>query len=415
MLNTPKLRFKDKNGNTYPEWNSKQFDDVFEILQNNTFSRKELNYSNKSVKNIHYGDILINYPVNLNCQTCEIPNINQDIDLSKYKSSSYLQNGDVIFADTAEDETVGKACELYNVQEKMLSGLHTIPCRPKFNFASKYLGYFLNSNLYHNQLLPLITGIKVSSVSKSSIKTTEIYYPCLEEQEKIAGFLSKVDELINECEGEVKDLEEQKKGLMQKIFSQQIRFKDSNNNPYPDWEEKKIGNVCKTFSGGTPSITNNSYYNGDIPFIKSGEMHSCKTEMTITEAGLKNSSAKLVNKGDLLFALYGATSGEVDISQIDGAINQAILCIRSDELNLIFLKNLLSFNKDEILCKYLQGGQGNLSAEIVKSLHFKFPCLEEQEKIAKVLSKMDELIEEKKALLSDWQQLKKGLLQQMFV
>ena len=256
----PKLRFKDKNGNAYPEWNSKQFDEVFEILQNNTFSRKELNYSNKSVKNIHYGDILINYPVNLNCQACEIPNINQDIDLSEYKSSSYLQNGDVIFADTAEDETVGKVCELYNVQEKMLSGLHTIPCRPKFNFASKYLGYFLNSNLYHNQLLPLITGIKVSSVSKSAIKTTEIYYPCLEEQEKIAGFLSKVDELINECEGEVKDLEEQKKGLMQKIFSQQIRFKDSNNNPYPDWKEKKIKDISVVITGNTPKTSEQDNY-----------------------------------------------------------------------------------------------------------------------------------------------------------
>lgn len=227
--------------------------------------------------------------------------------------------------------------------------------------------------------------------------------------------MSKVDELINECEGEVKDLEEQKKGLMQKIFSQQIRFKDSNNNPYPDWEEKKIGNVCKTFSGGTPSVTNNSYYNGDIPFIKSGEIHSSQTEINITEEGLKNSSAKLVTKGDLLFALYGATSGEVDISKIDGAINQAILCIRSGNTNLLFLKNLFSLYKEQILCKYLQGGQGNLSAEIVKSLHFKFPCLEEQEKIAKVLSKMDELIEKKKALLSDWQQFKKGLLQQMFI
>lgn len=137
--------------------------------------------------------------------------------------------------------------------------------------------------------------------------------------------------------------------------------------------------------------------------------------MTITEAGLNNSSAKLVNKGDLLLALYGATSGEVDISKIDGAINQAILCIRSDKLNLCYLKNVLTYEKEKILCKYLQGGQGNLSAEIIKALKFKFPCLEEQQKIANILSKLDELIEEKKALLSDWQSFKKGLLQQMFI
>ena len=259
------------------------------------------------------------------------------------------------------------------------------------------------------------TGTGYPAINSTDLATINIKLPEIDEQKKIAEFLSKVDEVIAEREEEVKDLEKQKKGLMQKIFSQQLRFTDSNNNPYPDWEEKKIGDICKTFSGGTPSITQSIYYNGDIPFIKSGEIHSSSTEMTITEAGLNNSSAKLVNKGDLLLALYGATSGEVDISKIDGAINQAILCIRSDKLNLCYLKNVLTYEKEKILCKYLQGGQGNLSAEIIKALKFKFPCLEEQQKIANVLSKLDELIEEKKALLSDWQSFKKGLLQQMFV
>ena len=193
-----------------------------------------------------------------------------------------------------------------------------------------------------------------------------------------------------------------------------LRFKDKNGNAYPEWEERKIGDICKTFSGGTPSITNTSYYNGDIPFIKSGEIHSCETEMTITEAGLKNSSAKLVSKGDLLFALYGATSGDVDISKIDGAINQAILCIRSENMNLLFLKNLFSLYKEQILCKYLQGGQGNLSAEIIKSLMFFLPCLEEQEKIAGFLSKVDELINECESEVKDLEEQKKGLMQKIF-
>lgn len=423
MLKTPKLRFKDKNGNAYPEWSSKQFDEVFEILQNNTFSRKELNYSNKSVKNIHYGDILINYPVNLNCQTCEIPNINQDINLSKYKSSSYLQNGDVIFADTAEDETVGKVCELYNVQEKMLSGLHTIPCRPKFNFASKYLGYFLNSNLYHNQLLPLITGIKVSSVSKSSIKTTEIYYPCLEEQEKITGFLSKVDELINECESEVKDLEEQKKGLMQKIFSQQIRFKDSNNNPYSDWKEKKLGDVSDIQRGGSPRPIEN-YLTDDINginWIKIGDVSKDSNVINATKEKIKpegKNKSRFVTKGDLLLS-NSMSFGRPYILNVDGCIHDGWLVIRN--YKKAFNTNFLCYILDSDLAKsqYKKLAAGgvviNLNKELVASTKFFVPCLEEQEKIAKVLSKMDELIEEKKALLSNWQQFKKGLLQQMFV
>ena len=413
----PKLRFKDKNGNAYPEWNSKQFDEVFEILQNNTFSRKELNYSNKSVKNIHYGDILINYPVNLNCQACEIPNINQDIDLSKYKSSSYLQNGDVIFADTAEDETVGKVCELYNVQEKMLSGLHTIPCRPKFNFASKYLGYFLNSNLYHNQLLPLITGIKVSSVSKSAIKTTEIYYPCLEEQEKIAGFLSKVDELINECEGEVKDLEEQKKGLMQKIFSQQIRFKDSNNNPYPDWKEKKIKDISVVITGNTPKTSEQDNY-GDkylwcSPIDLGNEKYIKKTEKMLSEKGI--SKSRKIPKGSILVTCIGSTIGKIGFATEIMATNQQINSMLIKKENNEYIYYSLLYNFPKYMSFVSKQAVPIINKTQFENLKIDIPCLEEQEKIAKVLSKMDELIEEKKALLSDWQQFKKGLLQQMFV
>lgn len=414
MLKTPKLRFKDKNGNAYPEWSSKQFDEVFEILQNNTFSRKELNYSNKSVKNIHYGDILINYPVNLNCQTCEIPNINQDINLSKYKSSSYLQNGDVIFADTAEDETVGKACEICNIQEKILSGLHTIPCRPKFNFASQYLGYFLNSSLYHNQLLPLITGIKVSSISKSSIKTTMIYYPCFEEQEKIAGFLSKVDELINECEGEVKDLEEQKKGLLQKIFSQQIRFKDSDNNPYPDWEEKVMDDILNEYC-------KKNYISNQYPVLTSSRQGlMLQTEYYSGENRITEKNNIGFNIIPPNYITYRSRSDDglftfnMNTLGITGIVS-TYYPVFSTNCNNLFVTTYLNINKNNLFKYAVGSSQKVLSLNELKKVKIHLPCAEEQEKIAEVLSKMDELIEEKKALLSDWKQFKKGLLQQMFV
>ena len=102
-----------------------------------------------------------------------------------------------------------------------------------------------------------------------------------------------------------------------------LRFKEFSG----DWEVKKLGDECRFFSGGTPLTTNRSYYDGNIPFIRSAEISGDTTELTISESGLNNSSAKMVQKGDLLYALYGATSGEVSISKIDGAINQAILCI----------------------------------------------------------------------------------------
>ena len=189
-----------------------------------------------------------------------------------------------------------------------------------------------------------------------------------------------------------------------------LRFKGYND----EWVKYQLGKICKTYSGGTPNVSNLNFYNGEIPFIKSGEIHSNQTAMYITEEGLKNSSAKLVNKGDLLFALYGATSGEVDISKIDGAINQAILCVKSNYINLIFLKEILSFNKNKILCKYLQGGQGNLSADIFKTLKFKFPTLREQEKIASFLTLIDKKIEKQKELVELLKKYKRGLLSQIF-
>ena len=134
----------------------------------------------------------------------------------------------------------------------------------------------------------------------------------------------------------------------------------------------------------------------------------------ITEEALQSSSAKLVNEGDLLYALYGATSGEVAISKIHGAINQAVLCIMTNE-NKKFLFYFLRHNKEKIVQTYIQGGQGNLSAKIVKELKVDLPCKEEQDKIASFLSVIDEKIETEKLLLAQLQNQKKYFLQNMFI
>ena len=181
-----------------------------------------------------------------------------------------------------------------------------------------------------------------------------------------------------------------------------------------DWEQRKLGEISTSFSGGTPSVKNKSYYGGKIPFIRSAEIHKDKTELFITESGLKNSSAKLIKKGTLLYALYGATSGEVDVSNIDGAINQAIMAIFLQKDNVSFIKYYLEKNKDKIIAKYLQGGQGNLSASIIKSVHINLPFTEEQLKISNLIKKVESLIFLQQRKLDLLKQLKKGFLQKMF-
>lgn len=190
-----------------------------------------------------------------------------------------------------------------------------------------------------------------------------------------------------------------------------IRFKGYDNS----LERKTIGDITTSFSGGTPKSSNKTYYEGNIPFIRSGEIKSKQTELFISDHALKDSSAKMVEKGDILYALYGATSGEVAISQINGAINQAILAIKPNSgYSSEFIMNYLKKEKDNILEKYLQGGQGNLSAAIVKSIELSLPSRDEQSAIGSLFRTLDDLLASYKDNLANYQSLKATMLSKMF-
>ena len=186
----------NKKRNT-SSWEQRKFDEVFDCtVPNNTLSRAELSYDEGTVLNVHYGDVLIKYGSVLDVQKDDIPRIphrcREDF------NGALLQDGDVIIADTAEDETTGKACEIGNLQgSAIVSGLHTMVCRPRNRMALGYLGYYLNSNAYHHQLLPLMQGIKVLSLSRSNIQKTSVSYPiAVKEQQLIAYYFSQLDNLI---------------------------------------------------------------------------------------------------------------------------------------------------------------------------------------------------------------------------
>ena len=191
--NVPEIRFKGFTD----AWEQRKLGELFESLQNNTLSRADLSTEQGNAKNVHYGDILVKYGEVLNVFEEELPMIADAAVITKYKSS-FLQNGDVIVADTAEDETVGKCTEIVGLQgETVISGLHTIPYRPLSKFASGYLGYYMNSAAYHNQLLPLMQGIKVTSISKSAMQNTDIVYPkSVDEQKQIGEYFRNLDHLI---------------------------------------------------------------------------------------------------------------------------------------------------------------------------------------------------------------------------
>ena len=191
-------------------------------------------------------------------------------------------------------------------------------------------------------------------------------------------------------------------------MSPSLRFPEFNG----EWENKRIGDIGKFFSGGTPSSSRKDFYGGEIPFIRSGEIHSDKTELFLTQEGYKNSSAKMVEVGDILLALYGANSGDISISQMRGAINQAILCIRTN-VAPVFFKSVWEKHAQKILNTYLQGGQGNLSADIVKKITISIPSQIEQAKIAALFSHLDERISIQNRLIDRLQSLMIGIAQKI--
>ena len=216
----PEKRFPGFTG----DWEQRKFDEVFDCtVPNNTLSRAELSYDEGTVLNVHYGDVLIKYGSVLDVQKDDIPRIphrcREDF------NGALLQDGDVIIADTAEDETTGKACEIGNLQgSAIVSGLHTMVCRPRNRMALGYLGYFLNSNAYHHQLLPLMQGIKVLSLSRSNIQKTSVSYPiAVKEQQLIAYYFSQLDNLITLHQRKLEEMKRQKKALMQLLLTGIVR------------------------------------------------------------------------------------------------------------------------------------------------------------------------------------------------
>ena len=387
----PQIRFA---GFTDP-WEQRKLGEELGFLRNNTLSRAELSDSEGTVFDIHYGDVLIKYGSVLDAEKADVPKIANDA-VANRQTCDCLQDGDVIIADTAEDSAVGKCTELCNsAGKKVFSGLHTMPLRPMRKYASGYLGHYLNSPAFHDQLLPLMQGIKVISVSRSAMEDMTMSVPSVAEQASIGAFFDRLDSLITLHQRKYDKLCVLKKSMLDKMFPKggslypEIRFAGFTD----PWEQRKLGELTESYSGGTPAAGESEFYGGSIPFIRSAEIAAESTELFLTEKGYESSSARMVKPGDVLYALYGATSGEVAVSRQKGAINQAILAILPrDDCDARYITAWLRKQKGYIVTTYLQGGQGNLSGMIVKNLEVSIPSLPEQQKIGSMLSHLDSLI-----------------------
>ncbi len=211
---------KTRIGGFKTEWAEYPFEVYFSTLPNNTFSRDKLS-EHGEIGDIHYGDVLIKYGDVLTDDD-SIPRIK---DISQVKENWYLRKHDVIIADTAEDEAVGKVVQIGTVSIPLVGGLHTVVCRPNYDTAEGFLGYYMNSKLYHDQLYPYITGIKVSSISKKSFGETMLNIPAdVNEQAAIVSVLSAMDNEIRDLETEREKIIQIREGAMDDLLTGRVRL-----------------------------------------------------------------------------------------------------------------------------------------------------------------------------------------------
>lgn len=396
-------------------WNSNTIAEIFRPLKVSPFTRDELNYSGGNFRNVHYGDILVKFPSVIDVEKEGLPYVN-DASEPKCGRCSLLQDGDVIIADTAEDEAVGKAIEIQGTTgQKVVSGLHTIAYRPQEGFfAPGFLGYFLNSSVYHNQLLPLMQGIKVLSLSRSALADTVINYPSYAEQERIADALSSIDALIAGLDEAIEKKRQIKEGLMQNLLTGRARLPGFNEK----WIDVRLRDVCMMNSGGTPSTSDPHFYGGDILFLSISDMTNSgkyiySTEKRITEDGYNCSSARMFPAGTLMYAMY-ASLGKCSITKVDVAVSQAILGFHSlKNIDTEYLYYYLASIEKSVKQTGQTGTQSNLSKNIVENFQLAIPSLEEQQAIASLLRTVDDDIDCCITKREKYNLIKHGMMQEL--
>ena len=378
-------------------------------------------------KNVHYGDVLIKFGEVLDVSIEQLPMISDESILGKYKAS-FLQNGDVIVADTAEDLTVGKCSEIAGLKDEVvLSGLHTIPYRPTKKFSSGYLGYYLNSGAYHDQLIPLMQGIKVTSISKSAMQDTSIIYPKLEEeQRKIGTYFRSLDELITLHQRKCDQAKILKKYMLQKMFPQndekvpKIRFKGFTD----DWEQRKFGDDNDLITGypfesekfsedGIKLVRGMNVKRGYLDFSNDICMRWNSTD------GLEN---YLLEADDILIQMDGALIGKsyakIAEEQLPALLVQRVTRARTrskdacaDFMYQTIQRDFLRY----IVMNKTETAVPHLSLNDICNFKIMIPCLEEQQQIGAYFTNIDHLITLHQHKCEELKNIKKFMLQNMFV
>ena len=407
MKNVPTLRFKAFSG----EWQAKKLGEVTKTITSGSRDWAQY-YADAGSKFIRMTN-LSRDGIHLKLDDLKFVDVNS---LSADGKRTSLVSGDVLISITAE---LGKIGWIPSNFGEAFINQHTALVRIKADLAnSKLIAYLLSTPKINKKINKLNDAGAKAGLNLPTIKSIDFYFPALQEQTKIADFLTAIDDRISQLAQKCELLEQYKKGVMQKIFSQELRFKDEEGRTFPAWEEKRLGDVADIIGGGTPDTSVKEYWGGNIQWFTPTEIKSKfarNSIRTITDKGLKNSAAKKLPVGTLLFSSR-ATIGDVAIALNECTTNQGfqsfiVSSVNSNEFVYYWVLN----NRKLFLEKSSGSTFIEISKKEIEKIPIKRPCIEEQTKIAGFLSAVDEKISQAQAKLEAVKQYKQGLLQQMFV
>jgi type I restriction enzyme, S subunit len=401
--NVPVLRFRDHNNG----WKQRQLNEVARITD---CQHRTPTYVDQGIPVVSPGSIKWG-PLDLKSPTKRVT-LKDYTSLMDHCSPS---KGDFVFS---RNQSIGIA-SLINTDEKFVLGQDTVLVQPR-EVDPIYLYYAIQTHKVQSLILKRGGGSTFARINLKEVRTLKVFVSeNAAEQQKIASFLSAVDTKIQQLKRKKELLEQYKKGVMQQLFSRQLRFKDEQGNEYPEWQEKKLGELGYFKGGGTPDTKRNNYWSGSIPWISSSDLiendiHNLKMTRFITNEAVKNSATKIIPRGSLLI-ISRVGIGKFAVTNVDLCTSQDFTNFLPHDINVYFLGYLLLNNKRVLLTVSQGTSIKGFTSDDLKSIKVSVPKQQEQQKIAAYLTSIDKKLDHLAKQLSLTESFKKGLLQQMFV
>ena len=408
----PMLRFKADDGSEFPAWEDKTLGELFTFVTEKN-------------KDGHINNVITN-----SAERGLVPQreyFDKDIAVDgNTKGYTVIRKGDFVYNPRKSASAPFGPFNIYERDEVgIVSPLYTC-LTPHDDEMAPYLSWYFKTNRWHPYIVThgAQSGARHDRVGMTValMEGIPVLLPSLPEQRKIADFLSAVDAVIAAQQAEVDAWEQRKKGVMQKLFSQEVRFKADDGSDFPDWEEKTLGELCSPLTYGMNAAA--TKFDGENRYIRitdiDDETHALLPNDIVSPSG-ELDDKYLVKKGDILLARTGASTGKSYLyHQKDGKLFYAGFLIKAHVLPssddyFIYSQTLTDRYWKWVKTASMRSSQPGINANEYASYSFAVPSLPEQRKIADCLASMDEVIQKSKDELAKWRDLKKGLLQQMFV